>query len=259
VLIVDDNAVNLKVASEIMKNAGCSIELAQNGVEAVAKASTGEFRIILMDIQMPVMDGITATKTIRMIPMVNRPAIIAMTAYSLLEDKEKYLLSGLDDFIAKPIKAEALVEKVRQWVQNQNQVAEPVSYSQPGVAIAVEQLEREETLDINVVNQLASHIGFDMVLDTFQDFEREAEELMAASLMCLEARDYQQILSYLHTLKGNSGTLGVNKVSEWARKIESDLKNKKDSHLAGDLTTLGGLITEFKYTYKTKIFEQNEQ
>lgn len=259
VLIVDDNAVNLKVASEIMKNAGCNIELAHNGVEAVAKASTGEFKIILMDIQMPVMDGITATKTIRMIPMANRPAIIAMTAYTLLEDKEKYLSSGLDDFIAKPIKAEGLVEKVRQWVQNQNQVAEPVEYSQPGVAIAVEQLEREETLDIAVVNQLASHIGFEMVLDTFIDFEQEAEQLIAASFMCLEARDYQQILSYLHTLKGNSGTLGVNKVSEWARKVESDLKNKNDSHLAEDLTTLSGLITEFKYTYKTKIFEQNEQ
>ncbi len=259
VLIVDDNAVNLKVASEIMKNAGCEVELAMNGVEAVSKASTGEFKIILMDIQMPVMDGISAAKTIRMIPMAYRPAIIAMTAYNLLEDKEKYMSSGLDDFIAKPIKAERLVEKVKEWVLNQSDTKNTLAFAQPQKAIALEQLEKVQSLDIEVVNQLARHIGFDMVLDTFQDFEREAEELISGSLMCLENKNYQQILSYLHTLKGNSGTLGVNKVSEWSRKIESDLKNKEDSHLAEDLTTLGGLITEFKYTYKTKIFEQNEQ
>jgi|GEM_PF-273051 len=259
VLIVDDNAVNLKVASEIMKNAGCDVELALNGVEAVSKASTGDFKIILMDIQMPVMDGISATKTIRMIPMEYRPTIIAMTAYNLLEDKEKYLSSGLDDYIAKPIKAERLVDKVKDWVLNHDNAKNHISFVPPQKTIALEQLEKEASLDIDIVNQLASHIGFDMVLDTFQEFEREAEELISASLMCLENKNYQQILSYLHTLKGNSGTLGVNKVSEWSRKIEADLKNKMDGHLAEDLTTLGGLITEFKYTYKTKIFEQNEQ
>lgn len=115
VLLVEDNLVNQKVASGILKKLGIGVDVAQNGLEAVKKAQENSYQLIFMDMQMPVMDGITATNEIRKLILENQPTIIAMTANTSHEDKEKCIQAGMDDFISKPFKLNKVESVLYQW------------------------------------------------------------------------------------------------------------------------------------------------
>lgn len=116
VLLVEDNLINQKVAYYSLVNLGHQIQIAVNGKEAVEKFANGKFQVILMDVQMPVMNGLEATHEIRNIeenrgiPPDSRVKIIAMTANAMSEDRDRCLAAGMDDYIAKPFKQEELVE-----------------------------------------------------------------------------------------------------------------------------------------------------
>ncbi|MGB5980314.1 MAG: PAS domain S-box protein, partial [Cyclobacteriaceae bacterium] len=114
ILLVDDNPVNRKVASEILKKAGCNVDLAIDGEESIGKVQEKQYDLVLMDIQMPHMDGVTATRMIKALPMKSYPPIIAMTAYAMREDKDRFISAGMDDYIAKPVKAPVLIAKVQE-------------------------------------------------------------------------------------------------------------------------------------------------
>ena len=110
---MDDNATNRKVASEILKKAGCIVETATSGKEAIARLSQAHsFDLVLMDIQMPGMDGMETTQHLKSLSLKNLPPIVAMTAYAMKEDKERFLAAGMDDYLAKPIRAGQLIEMV---------------------------------------------------------------------------------------------------------------------------------------------------
>lgn len=117
VLLVEDKMVNYKVASMMLENIGCTVELAVNGQEAIEKFEEGKFDIIFMDIQMPVMDGIQATKEI-----ISRykkvPPIICLSANAMEGDAEKYLSHGMSDYIPKPVNQEILERKILQWCKS---------------------------------------------------------------------------------------------------------------------------------------------
>ncbi len=116
VLLVEDNLVNRKLATLILERIGCEVDIAINGVEGVEKFKTGSYAAIFMDCQMPVMDGYTATRTIRDIEKGDTHIpIIAVTANALRGDREKCLECGMDDYIAKPIVPSDLQEAVSQW------------------------------------------------------------------------------------------------------------------------------------------------
>jgi CheY-like chemotaxis protein len=108
VLVVEDNLVNQRLAEECLRHLGTSCSIAENGQEAVALAASGEFDLILMDIHMPIMDGITATRAIRARASRKRPYIAALTAFALPGDRERCLQAGMDDYLTKPCKVEVL-------------------------------------------------------------------------------------------------------------------------------------------------------
>lgn len=115
-LLAEDNLVNQKVALSMLKRLGWRASLAKNGVEAVVAMEQDDFKIILMDMQMPDMDGLAATQEIRRrIPAARQPVIIALTANALPGDREKCLAAGMDDYLSKPIKPEELRAKLEQW------------------------------------------------------------------------------------------------------------------------------------------------
>lgn len=114
VLLVDDKKVNLTVASMMLKKLGMKVETANNGKEAVEKSSNMVFDIIFMDIQMPVMNGVDATKKIKTFKAP--PIIIGLSANNLEGDKEKYMTLGFDDYIPKPITIDALTSTVSKWI-----------------------------------------------------------------------------------------------------------------------------------------------
>jgi CheY-like chemotaxis protein len=110
VLVVDDNACNRLIIKLIVESFGCSVELVCNGAEAVAAVCNGSYDLVLMDVQMPVMDGKTATKRIRELHRSSRPIpIIALTANALSGQREEYLAAGMDDYVTKPIQPTLLL------------------------------------------------------------------------------------------------------------------------------------------------------
>ncbi len=120
ILLVDDNAVNRKVASEILKKAGCEVFTASSGREAInfvqkCEVENYHLDVVFMDIQMPDLDGIETTAELRKL-VINLPPIIAMTAYSMKEDRARFLANGMDDYVPKPIRAQILIEKVDEWM-----------------------------------------------------------------------------------------------------------------------------------------------
>ncbi len=124
VLVVDDNAVNRLVASRMLQKLGCEVTLAEDGLEAVARVEAGPaFALVLMDCQMPTLDGFAATARIRALPGGAELPVIAMTANAMEGDRERCLIAGMDDYIAKPVTAETLAEALERWGRRDRAVA----------------------------------------------------------------------------------------------------------------------------------------
>ncbi len=111
ILVAEDNPVNQKVITYILKKLGFKPDMAENGVIAVEKASEKQYDVILMDMQMPEMDGLQATRTIREMPE-HQPVIIALTANMIKRDQEECFAAGINDYISKPVKLEELTTKL---------------------------------------------------------------------------------------------------------------------------------------------------
>lgn len=124
ILVVEDNMVNQKVAGKILNKFGYKADFANNGLEGVKAISMIKYDLVFMDVQMPEMDGLTATReVIKLFPdPSDRPVIIAMTANALKEDQERCVEAGMDDFISKPVKVEIVDQKIRDWFYKEEAV-----------------------------------------------------------------------------------------------------------------------------------------
>jgi CheY-like chemotaxis protein len=118
VLLVEDNAVNQKLALRVLEQMSYRADIASNGIEAVESIQRQTYDVILMDIQMPEMDGLEATRAIRKLTDVTQPHIIAMTANALEGDREMCLAAGMNDYISKPIRVNELVAALLQAERN---------------------------------------------------------------------------------------------------------------------------------------------
>ncbi|MFA7240458.1 MAG: response regulator [Sulfuricellaceae bacterium] len=116
ILLVEDNTLNREVATEFLKEAGLAIDTAVNGREAVEKVLAGDYQLVLMDIQMPEMDGFTATRLIRADARFGALPIIAMTAHAMAGDRERSLEAGMNDHITKPIDPDVLYATLKKWL-----------------------------------------------------------------------------------------------------------------------------------------------
>lgn len=239
ILLVDDNQVNRKVAGEMLKTAGCRVDLATDGHEAINMVEKNRYDLIFMDIQMPEMDGVTATQKLKSMNLLHLPPIIAMTAYSMGPDKERFLNQGMDDYLAKPLKAATLINKVKQWVNG----SEEDSYEE------IIESNFYKIINEEIIGQLSKYSGPEMVKDILRDFENETREQIDSCQESLNIRDYKNILSNLHTLKGNAGTLGVERIAGLVKKIESDLKEENYAFIENDLSDLNKYFVEFQKNY----------
>jgi CheY-like chemotaxis protein len=118
ILLAEDNPVNQKLAIIILQKFGFSVDAVANGLQAIEKLKTQTYNAVLMDIQMPEMDGLEATRLIRSDPQITKHVpIIAMTANALKGDEEECLEAGMDDYISKPIDAKALIATLDRWTE----------------------------------------------------------------------------------------------------------------------------------------------
>src|SRR5208282_6110657 len=121
VLLVEDNEMNQQVATELLESAGAIVTVANNGAEAVKILTEGDqappFDVVFMDLQMPEMDGFTATKLLRRDPRLQKFPIIAMTAHALVEERQRCLDAGMNDHVSKPIEPDVLFATLARWAK----------------------------------------------------------------------------------------------------------------------------------------------
>jgi len=251
ILVVDDNAINRKVVFELLRKSGCNVMLAGSGEEAIALVQQQTFDVIYMDIQMPGMDGIEATRRIRELNLPQTPPIIALTAYSLPGDKEKFIQAGLDGYLAKPIRKNIIAKTAALMGLGSDESA--LEEEQQSLASEL------QLINWSTLQTLEKYGGKELVVETLQEFEVEAEELLAEAAVGIKKNDYPQILSKLHTLKGNAGTLGLESISYYAKLIEGNLKQQDTTTLHHDFEILTAEFTKFRNTYKQSINQKDQQ
>ncbi|MGE5314490.1 MAG: PAS domain S-box protein [Acidobacteriota bacterium] len=246
ILVAEDNIVNQKVAKRMLEKLGCSADVVADGLEAVQAVANAPYDIVLMDCQMPEMDGFEATRQIRARETQGRHmTIVAMTANALQGDKERCLESGMDDYISKPVRHTDLLEMIRRWMPAKRETA-PQTVTQADVQ---QQPAAGEAgiIDIKRLHELSAIGGEDepellRVLVTM--YLNDSVKRIASIYSSLTAGDLQKLTIAAHTLKGSSGNMGVRLLVPTCSEIES---RGKQQTLEGVLE----LYTKLEHDFST--------
>ena len=223
ILLVEDNEINQQVATELLEMAGLKVTIANHGQEALEIVANNSFDAVLMDIQMPVMDGYEASRQLRAQPELKDLPIIAMTANAMAGDREKCLAVGMNDHVAKPIVPEELYTSLVKWIPQDDSrrptadLALPISHAGEG-----QELQLPSIPEINMQHGLRNVGGnstmYKKILNTFTKNQGDACQLMVTHL---QNGDTNSLGRTAHTLKGLSATIGAETLSALAAKIET--------------------------------------
>ncbi len=225
ILLVEDNVINQQVAQELLENSGFVVDIAEDGQKAVEVVEKNFCDLVLMDIQMPVMDGYESTKKIRKKPQFKDLPILAMSASAMTQDREKAIASGMNDHLAKPIEIQKLFSALIKWIQ-------------PGEREVPEELRQRQAATEDSKEQTPLVLpGFDMggalarmggnakayrkTLGKVMESEADAMKQIQQSL---DAGDRETALRAAHTLKGVAGNIGAVSLQSAAADLEKTLK-----------------------------------
>jgi len=214
ILVAEDNPVNATVAVKMLERRGYHADLARDGRQAVEMLTGSAYDAVLMDCQMPELDGYEATGEIRRreVGGTHTP-VIAMTAHSMTGDREKCLAAGMDDYLSKPIRSEALHEMLLRWVQARADDAEGQASKAPGP-------ENEIALvDYDVVDDLLG-AGTEVAASIVDLYVGEATSLVAAIRDHVSAGDAAALADRAHLLKGGSASVGAARMAALAGRLE---------------------------------------
>lgn len=254
ILVADDHQVNQQLAVLMLQRLGLRADVVGNGKEALEALQGMEYSVILMDCQMPEMDGYEATKEIRRREAENKEKgevisqpretrydqrdtshlpIIAMTANAMPGDREKCLAAGMDDYMSKPLKA-GIVEKVlSKWLQSSLLPLEasdhcPAQDIQGNAqhAPADDSCSERATIDVSVLAQLRELGGTDLVAKMIHQFGQDAETCIRELRHAIDSKDTQKLAEVAHGLKGICLNLGVTQMAKHCRQIEQQAKKR---------------------------------
>ncbi|MEM1168080.1 MAG: response regulator [Cyanobacteria bacterium P01_H01_bin.35] len=215
ILLAEDNVVNQKVAINILKNLGYRADIAANGLEVLAALRRQSYDVVLMDVQMPEMDGLTATRKIcAEWEQEKRPRIIAMTANAMQGDREKCLSAGMDDYITKPVRREALSTALSKCGLSATEtIVEQEKAPTPELEIAI---------DKAVLEELKEMAGDDpeMVVEIINCYLEDTPILLDKITQAVEKEQAELLQKSAHTMKSSSASVGATNLSQLSKDLE---------------------------------------
>ncbi|MBE9610785.1 response regulator [Chitinilyticum piscinae] len=245
VLLVEDNPVNLRLASIMLEKLGCRIDVAGDGLEALQAVQRQQYDLVLMDCQMPVMDGYQATREIRALASPHaRVPIVALTANAFKSDIEQCRQAGMDDFVAKPVNQAALQKVLLHWVTDK---VAPADTRNNKTDVIKE--EGMTALDLNtelasidaMFKSLEEQVGLDMRDELLALFYPTVEECLASLGQQQAQGDLAGMAASAHKLKGASAQLGAAQLAATAKAIEAAAREGRPDSIPADLAQLADL------------------
>lgn len=249
VLLVEDNEINRELAIELLKQKDILVSVAVHGQDAIDKLAEDTFDLVLMDCQMPVMDGYQASRHIRKQPQYADLPIIAMTANVLQQDINRALEAGMNDHISKPINLELMFATISKWLpehkvpSNDTQLHsanQDVETVKPKVATLPDIAEIDLVVGLKQTQTIALYIRLLMrFVENQGDFMSQLNE-------ALSAQRFDDATRYAHTLKGTSATLGMSHLANIAAKVELDLgqETPNDENIAALKLELESILSQ---------------
>ncbi|ACJ29060.1 PAS domain protein [Shewanella piezotolerans WP3] len=224
VLLVEDNDINQEIATELLNMAGIEVSTACNGQEAVDMAIANSYDAILMDIQMPIMDGYEATRNIRLNPDKQLIPIIAMTANAMSGDREKCIEAGMNEHIPKPINPQEVYQTLAKWIEPTGKTLSQAKEQ----SFVTDEVEVIELADFEVDRALARLSGN---RQAYHKMLAKVAQSQAGTLdsviQAIASKDISAAIIAIHTLKGVAGNVGAMFVVPAAQQIETMLSQQK--------------------------------
>jgi CheY-like chemotaxis protein/HPt (histidine-containing phosphotransfer) domain-containing protein len=214
VLVAEDNKINQQLARMLLTKAGHAVEIADNGEEAVAAVGAADYDVVLMDIQMPVLDGIEATRHIRALPPPkNAVPIIAVTAHAMAGAREEYLASGMDGYLSKPLDPNALLHTLAAYAGSGQSPAAPAATA-PGTDL-------DAVFDADAIATLEKYLPASSVRELLAMFVDQIAAQIEPIRHAAGERNMNALGREAHSLAGSAGNIGAGRLSQLARELEA--------------------------------------
>ncbi len=234
ILVVEDNRANQKFAISLLTKMGLHVRLAQNGREAVDLIDKHDFDGILMDCQMPEMDGYTATRIIREKKHCQHIPVIAMTASALAGDKEKALLSGMNDYVVKPIIIKTLLQVMEKWIKpskkqqcaSVNTLIERQSEQDEGSDHSIQKFPEIPGIDTQSSAEMMNN-NIDLFSNILVQFQKSHNKFKVQFEQAILADDVQQMLHLAHSLNGSAGSISAHSLRAVVLQLELNCRTEE--------------------------------
>jgi PAS domain S-box-containing protein len=226
ILLAEDNPVNQRVAQAMLESLGYRVDLAPDGAHAIEAATLTRYEAILMDCQMPVVDGYTAAAKIRCLRGgEDAPPIIALTASALVSDERRCLTAGMDDYLTKPLGLKALAAVLERWIPTGSASTPAAGSPEPLAADAGAGRQVRDPQIVERLERLGEATGEDLLGQLAALFSTEADAQVAALQLALADADAATVSRSAHTLSGASANIGATDLARLCSALASDSAN----------------------------------